>query len=162
MKKIPKTKAAWKRLQASSLKEAFRMDKEFARQFKRLTVPAIAELMGVSEDSLYKWLSNASMPSNLIPSYEHVCGIDYITQYFAIRSHKLLIDIPIGRKAAEIDIADLQEITAEAMSLLIKFYRNGENLEQTTSALTNLMGGIAFHRENIQTQPSFEFDGDIE
>lgn len=157
--RIPKTKAAWKRLQASSLKDAFRLDKEYARQFKRLTVPAIAELIGASEDSLYKWLSNGSMPSNLVPAYENVCGIDYVTQYSAIRNHKLLIEIPTGKQASEIGVLELQEVTAEAMSLLIKFYRSGEDLEKTTAALTNLMGGIAFHRENIQTQPELEFEG---
>ncbi|WP_244913020.1 hypothetical protein [Methylophaga nitratireducenticrescens] len=157
--RIPKTKAAWKRLQPSTLREAFRCNKEYAREIKRLTVPAIAELMAVSDDALYKWLSNASMPSNLIPVYEHVCGIDYVTQYFSYRSHKLLIDIPTGKSASEVGVSELQQIAAEAISLLIKFYREGEDLEKTTASLTQLMGGIAYHRVNINTQPELEFEG---
>lgn len=159
MMRIPKTKAAWKRLQPSSLKEALRYCKEYARHFERLTVPAIADLMGTSDDALYKWLSNASMPSNLIGSYERICGVDYVTQYFAYRNHKLLIDIPTGKAASEISVSDLQQVSAEAMALLIKFYKNNEDIEATTQALTQLMGGIAFHRENIRTQPEFDFDG---
>tara|TARA_R110002050_G_scaffold269917_1_gene412453 strand:- start:63812 stop:64300 length:489 start_codon:yes stop_codon:yes gene_type:complete len=162
MMKIPKTKAAWKKLQATSLKEAFRLDKEYAREIKRLTVPAIAELMGASEDSLYKWLSNASMPTNLVPSYEHICGIDFITQYLAIRSHKLLIDIPTGRQAAEIGLAEFQQLSADTTSLLVKHYQNGGEIDQTVEALTKLMAGAAFHRANIKTQPELEFDGDVE
>lgn len=157
--RIPKTKAAWKRLQPSNLREALRLNKEYARHFNRLTVPAIAELIGVSEDLLYKWLSNGSMPTNLIPAYEHTCGIDYVTQYLAHRSHKLLIDIPTGKAAGEIGMSELQQVSADAMSLLIKFYREGEDIEKTTQALTQLMGGIAFHRENIHTQPELEFEG---
>ena len=162
MMRIPKTKAAWKRLQPSNLKEALRYCKEYARHFNRLTVPAIAEMMGVSDDLLYKWLSTGSVPANLIPMYEHLCGIDYVTQYLAYRSHKLLIDIPTGKAASEIGVAEIQQISANAMSLLIKFYRDGEDLEKTTTALTQLMGGIAFHRVNIHTQPELEFEGEDE
>lgn len=159
MMRVPKTQAAWKRLQPSNLKESLRYCKEHARQFKRLTVPAIAELIGVSDDVLYKWLSNGSIPLNHLPAYEHVCGVDYVTQYQASRHHKLLIDIPVGKAASEIGVAELQQVSAEAMSLLIKFYRDGDNVEKTVEALTQLMGGIAFHRENIQTQPELEFEG---
>ena len=156
---FPKTKAAWNRLQASSLREAFRLNKEYARKFKRLTVPAIAELVGISEDRLYKYLSNASMPTNLVPAYEHVCGVDFVTQYMAIRNHKILIEIPTGKKANEMEVSELQQISAEAISLLIKFYMTHEDLDKTTVALTSLISGIAFHKENIQTQPELDLEG---
>lgn len=162
MMRIPKTKAAWKKLQATSLKEAFRLDKEYAREIKRLTVPAIAELMGASEDSLYKWLSNASMPSNLLASYEYICGIDFVTRYHALRNHKVLIDIPTGKQASEIGLAEFQQLSAETTSLLIKCYQGNEDIDKTVDGLTKLIAGAAFHRANIQTQPEFEFDGDDE
>lgn len=160
--KLPKTKAAWKRIQANSIKEALRLNKEFARTFKRLTVPAIAELMAISEDRLYKWLSTGDMPVSYIPAYEHICGIDYVTQYLGIRTDKILIDIPTGKNASELDIAKLQKLSAHAISLLISFYQDDDevDLEKTTAALTQLLQGVAFHRENIKTQPELDLYGD--
>lgn len=158
--RLPKNKADWKRLQPTNLKQALRLCKEYARQFKRLTVPAIAELMGVSEDVLYKWLSTGGIPAHLLPAYEHICGIDYVTQYMAYRSYKLMIDIPTGRAINEVDFVEMQSISADAMSLLLKFYQSGEGLEKTVSALTSLMKGIAYHRENIQSQPELDLYGD--
>ncbi|MEW4983107.1 MAG: hypothetical protein AB1Y26_07730 [Cycloclasticus sp.] len=150
---IPKTQTAWKRLQPSNLRDALRLTKQYARAFKRLTVPAIAELMGETEETLYKWLSTGRMPVTLVPVYEHICGIDYVTQYLAYRNYKLIIDIPTGKAASEVGMAELQKVSAEAMSLLIAHYQDGDNLEKTTETLTQLMGGVAYHRENIQAQP---------
>lgn len=160
--RIPKSKAAWKRLQPNSIKDALRCNKEYARQFKRLTVPAIAELMAITEDTLYKWLSTGGMPVQMIPMYENVCGIDYVTRYLAYRSHKLMIDIPTGKNANEVSVAELQQISADAMSLLVRFYQNGDSPEVVAEALTHLMAGVAYHRENVLTQPSLEFDGEEE
>lgn len=161
--RLPKTKAAWKRLQPTSLREAFRHCKEYAREFRRLTVPAIAELMGETEDTLYKWLSSGRMPAVMIPVYENVCGIDYVTQYLALRSHKLLIDIPAGKCASAMDVAELQGVMARGMSLLISHYQDGNDIEEVVSALTQIMGGVAYHRENVQRQPELDlFEGERE
>lgn len=157
---LPKTKAAWKRLQPSNLRESSRYCKEYARTFKRLTVPAIAELMGITEDTLYKWLSTGNMPATMIPVYENVCGIDYITQYLALRSHKLLIDIPIGKKAQPIEISELQSVVAKGMSMLIECYKEGGDVIKTAEALTQIMGGVAFHRENIQRELELDLFGE--
>jgi hypothetical protein len=160
--RLPKTRAAWKRLQPNSLREAFRFCKEYAREFKRLTVPAIAELMGETEETVYKWLSNGRMPAVLIPAYEHVCGIDYVTQYLALRSHKLLIDIPTGKGATQMDVAELQAVMARGMSLLITHYQDGGDVEEVVASLTRIMGGVAYHRENVQRQPELELFGEGE
>ena len=159
---IPKTKPAWKKLRPSTVKEAIRLNKEYARKFKRLTVPAIAELMGVSEDLLYKWCSIGSIPAHKIPMFEHLCGIDFLTQYYAARTGKLLIDIPTGNGISEIELAELQQLNAETMTLLIRSYKNGEDIEKTTASLTQLIAGFAYHRENISTQPELEFSEDEE
>ena len=151
--RLPKTKAAWKHIQPTNIREAFRLCKDFARQFKRLTVPAIAELMGVTEDTLYKWLAKGSMPGNMIPAYEHLCGIDYVTQYLALRSHKLIIDIPTGSTANSMEIAELQAVMAKGMSLLVNHYNEGGDVDEVVASLTKMMGGMAYHRENIQRQP---------
>ena len=159
---IPKTKAAWKRLQPSNLRDALRLCKEYARQINRLTVPTIAEPIDETEDTLYKWLSTGKMPATKIPAYEHVCGIDYVTQYLAFRSHKLMIDIPSGAAATELEINELQSIISEGMTLLIRFYKDGENQQKTIEGLTQIMGGMAFHKENIQRQPELPLFEDVE
>lgn len=156
---IPKTKAAWKRLQPTNLKQAMRYCKEYARTFRRLTVPAIAELMGESEDALYKWLATGRMPATMVPVYEHICGVDYVTQYLAYRNHKLIIDIPTGRSASEMDVAELQQLAAGALLMLVQHYKSGRGMEETSQALTQLMGGLAWHRENISVQPELDFAG---
>lgn len=158
---IPKTKAAWKRLQPTHIKQAFRYCKEYARQHERLTVPAIAELMGKSDDLLYKWLSNGSMPSHLVAMYERICGIDYVTQYQAYRSHKLLIDIPMGKKPSDVDFNDLQLTVSDALNLLVHFYKEDTGLDGTVEAITKALTGLAFHQKNIVTQHELDlFEGD--
>ncbi|MDH5259402.1 MAG: hypothetical protein OEX07_15420 [Gammaproteobacteria bacterium] len=154
--RFPETNAAWKRLQPNNLREASRYCKEYARAFKRLTIPAVAELMGVTEDTLYKWLSTGNMPATMIPVYENVCGIDFITQYLALRSHKLLIDIPIGKKATPIEIGELQSVIAKGMSLLISLYQDGGDANEVAEVLTKIMAGVAYHRENIKRQPELD------
>lgn len=158
MMKLPKTKSAWKSLQPNNIKDALRLCKEYARQFERLTVPAIAELIGTSEDTLYKWLSTGAMPAYLIPAYENVCGIDYVSRYLVYRNHKLIIDIPTGKKAKQLDTAEFQRVAADAISKLVTFYADHSGLEETTAALTNLISGAAYHRENINTQPELDFE----
>lgn len=162
MMKLPKTKASWKRLQANSVKDALRLNKEYARTFKRLTVPAIAELMAISEDRLYKWLSTGDMPTSYIPAYEHICGVQYVTQYLGIRTGKILIDIPNGRNPKEIELAALQKLSAHAISLLINHYHDDEDadIDKTSAALTRLLQGVAYHRENIKAQPELDLYGD--
>lgn len=148
-------------MQPSSLREAFRLCKEYAREFQRLTVPAIAELMGETEDTLYKWLSTGRMPTVLIPAYENVCGIDYVTQYLALRSHKLLIDIPTGKAAGAMEVAELQAAMANGVSQLINYYQDGGDMDAVVTELTRIMGGVAYHRENVQRQPELAlFEGE--
>ena len=58
----------WKRERANSMVHALRLCKEFAQDRKRLSVERIADCMGVSHDSLYKWLANGRMPACLVPT----------------------------------------------------------------------------------------------
>ncbi|MGB3289607.1 MAG: iron ABC transporter permease [Burkholderiaceae bacterium] len=51
----------WKRVYPSNIVDAFRLCKDYALERRRLSVERIAELMGVTSDVLYKWLSNGRM-----------------------------------------------------------------------------------------------------
>ena len=137
---------------------------EHAKQKKNLSVERVADLMGLANRwTLYKWLENGRMPAILIPVFEHACGIDFISQYLAYSNHKLLIDIPTGKKASENKVNELQIAFNNAIGLLLTFYKGNSDTDKTIAALNNVMGDIAFHKTNIEKslQPELSlFEGD--
>lgn len=138
----------------------------YARERRRLSVDRVADLMGLpSRWSIYKWLENGRLPATLIPPFEHACGVDFVTQYLAHSKHKLLVDIPTGRQATEMELHELQGAFGEALGLLIKVYHGAVEPDQASAALNRLMGGLAWHRENIaksQTPELALFDGEVD
>ena len=61
-------KRNWKRVRPTSLLHALELCVEYARDVHNLSVERIADLMGITADLLYKWLSNGRLPAMLIPS----------------------------------------------------------------------------------------------
>ena len=59
--------APLKRQRANSLVHALRLCKEWAQAKRHLSVERIADRMGTTHDSLYKWLATGRMPAILIP-----------------------------------------------------------------------------------------------
>jgi hypothetical protein len=121
--------------------------------------------MTITDERLYKWLSTGDMPVSFIPAYEHICGIDFVTQYLGIRDDKILIDLPKGKKATDTEIAKLQKLSGLAITQLVSIYEDDEeaDLDKTIATLTQLLQGVAYHRENINTQPELDFeDGEQE
>ncbi len=153
-----KRRRNWKRLHPNSLREAFRLCKEHARETKNLSVERISELLDVSPDALYKWLSNGSMPSGKIQAYEHVCGIHYVSQYLAASANRLVIEVPTGRSAASMEINELQVAFGDAVKALIQYYDARMDQQATEDALTHILAGLAWHRENVHKaeQPELE------
>jgi len=153
-----KRKRNWKRVQATSLREAFRLCKDYARETKNLSVERIAELMGVTEDSLYKWLANASMPAHLIPTYEHICGCHFATDYLALSNNRLVIEIPTGKAADARSMMELQGDLTRAAATLIEFYEGKAHLDDADAKVLLAIRGLAFHHDNIHKieQPELE------
>lgn len=146
----PMTRRVWKRVNPISLRHAMELCLEYGREKKKLSVDRVADLMGLpSKWTLYKWLENGRMPSILIRPFEHACGIDYVTQYIATSAHKLLVDIPTGKPAQDIDVLKLQTGFNEAVNLLARFYQGEANADDTVALLTQVMSEIAAHRENV-------------
>lgn len=153
----------WKKAKATSLQEAFRLVKEYGKAKKNLSVERMAELMGLDDESiLYRWIRNATMPANKIPSFEFVCGASFITEYLAAQDGKLLIDIPTGRKVSEVDVMDMQVNFNEAIGLLMKCATGKSSIDDTVNALTTSMQDIAYHRENVSKclTPELDFEAD--
>jgi len=148
---------SWKKVHPNSLRHAMELCLEHAEQKKNLSKERVGDLMGLSSHwVLYKWLKEGRMPSNLIRPFEHVCGIDLMTQYLATSSHKLLIDMPTGKGCSPVDINDMQASFSEAVGLLIRFYQNPEKVDETVASLTAVMQDIAYHRENVSKAVSPE------
>lgn len=153
-----KKRVMWKRVRPTSLRDAFRLCKDHAKDKKNHSVSRIAELMAVTEDTLYKWLGNGRMPATLIPVYENVCGIHLVTEYLAASTGRVVIEIPTGKPACALEMNELQAISTEAIGKLIRFYSGDADLEETETALTNTLKAMAQHRVNIHKaeQPELE------
>src|SRR3546814_16463613 len=70
--------------------------------------------------TVYKWMSEGSIPSRRIRSFEFACGATFLTQYIAISAQKIIIDIPAGRACGESGLLDLQNVLNDAVLLLTR------------------------------------------
>ena len=152
----------WKHRQPGTLRQAMEWCLEYARVKHNRSVDHVADLMGQSNKwVLYKWLESGRMPAVLIRPFENACGIDYVTRYIGHSGHKLLIDIPNGKRATGKDINSLQSSFAESVSLLLKFYEGESEADETIAALLTTMEQLAWHRGTIERhkQPELDFLG---
>ena len=147
------TKRNWKRVRAQDQQSAIRLCLDYALEHHNRSVARVAELMGTSEWAIYKWMSKGSMPSHQIRPFEYACDPQgrstFLTQYIATSARKLVIDIPTGRRSAEIEVADMQVAAGDAVAILMRFYRGSADGGETTAALTRLIEGAAWHRDNV-------------
>lgn len=151
----------WKRVHATSTIESLRLCKEYALEKKNLSIERIADRMGVSHDSLYKWLANGSLPLIKLPAYELACGCHFASEFQAITSGKVLVNVPTGRSGQLASMVELNTGFAEALQLLTNYYANPVKTDpaETLAALNNHMSEVAFHRENVAhcTTPELDF-----
>ena len=144
------TRRNWKTIQPSSLRHAFELCKDHARERLNKSVEGIAEDMGLADHwVLYKYLQKGSMPANLIRPYELACGIDFVTRYLAASNGRLLVQIATGRKLAHADIVELHEHFAMALKLLTDYYAKPGDPSAALAALTTHMEHVAWHRQNV-------------
>ena len=151
----------WKRVRPTSLIEALRLCKEFAQERHNLSVERIADRMGVTHDSLYKWLATGRMPAILIPAYELACGCHYVSEWLAASGGSLVVQMPTGRKADGTELLDMNSSCAAALQLLTAFYAAPQATcpEATLAALRQHMEQVAFHHNNVAqyATPELEF-----
>ncbi|MEX0732881.1 MAG: hypothetical protein WD057_18975 [Aquisalimonadaceae bacterium] len=158
-------KQRWKPRQPATMQEAIRLCLDYALHKHRRNVARIAELMGTSEWVVYKWMSEASIPSKRIRPFEFACDCNFITQYIAASAHKLLIDIPAGQPADQDELLDLNNALNDAVNLLTRFYRGEEDATDVLQGVTAALVQLASHRENVRQHAAPElalFGGDEE
>jgi hypothetical protein len=154
----------WKRVRPCSMVEALRLCKEFAQERHNLSIERIADRMGVTHDSLYKWLATGRMPAILIPAYELACGCTFVSEWLAASAGKLVINMPTGRSAGQVDMVELNTGFAAALQLLTDFYAGAGKAgpEETLTALTRHLQQVAWHHANVgrHAEPELAFDGE--
>lgn len=150
----------WKRVLPNSLRDALRLCKDHALEKNNYSVERIAELMDVSSDLLYKWLSNGRMPASSIPAYEYICGNNFVTRWLAASTGNLVIVAPSGRNATASDMHALQEVLNTAAGQLLQFYNGKADAAAVLVAIQQGMEGLAWHKGNVEKhlQPEFEFN----
>ncbi|BEU96591.1 hypothetical protein ACDW_22960 [Acidovorax sp. DW039] len=140
---------------------ALRLCKEEAQSKRHLSVERIADRMGVTHDSLYKWLATGRMPGILLPAYELACGCHYASEWLAASSGRLVVPMPTGRKAEGSELLDMNSSCAAALQLLTTFYATPQkaDAEATLAALRQHLEQVAFHHHNVAqyATPELEF-----
>lgn len=156
------TRRNWKRVHPTSTIEALRLCKEFAQEKKNLSIERIADRMGASHDSLYKWLAAGTLPLIKLPAYELACGCHYCSEFLAITAGKVLVDMPTGRAGNTSSMVQFNTGFAEALQLLTNFYADPANTDRadTLAALTLHMSEVAYHQANVAhcANPELDFE----
>jgi len=140
----------WKPVQPQTMQHAIRLCLDYAVHKHNRSVAQIGELIGVSEWTIYKWMSEASIPSRRIRPFEFACDATFVTQHLAASAQKLVIDIPSGKGAGQRELLDLQNALNEAVSLLTHFYRGDAETPDVLQGVTRAMQDLAGHRENVR------------
>ncbi len=151
----------WKRVHPASLIEALRLCKEFALERHNLSIERIADRMGATHDSLYKWLATGRLPFILLPAFEHACGCHFASEWAAASAGKLVISMPSGRTATQTDMVELNSCFGAALQLLSDFYTAPAKADatETLAALTSHLSQVAWHHANVgqHANPELEF-----
>ena len=139
---------------ANSLPHAFQLCKKHAAEKHNMSVERIADRIGVTPDTLYKYLGEGRMPARLIIGFEQACGGCFVTQYLALHHGFLMVKIPSGRTATHKQINDLQQFVNEVMGQLLAHASGTPTIDQTVNNLTLLMQDLAYHKGEVEKSAS--------
>ena len=143
-------KRNWNSWQPSSLQEAVEGCLGYALDKHRRSVDQVADLVGESKWTVYKWVQGGGIPAKKIAGFEHACGTCYVTRYLASSARKLLVDIPTARTASPSDIAALQAACNAAIGALIDFAAGRSTAADTHASLTTAMTALATERAHVE------------
>lgn len=140
-----------------SLRAAFEADKAAALK-RRLNVERIAELLGTTPATLYKWLETDSMPVRALLGWQHLTGANHVVRYLASREGAVVIQIPTGRTPDADDVHILQATLNGAVGALLDFMAGKADREQCMGKLSTGLESLAWHRANVEKteQPELE------
>lgn len=152
----------WKTVRPLDLQSAMEWCVKFAKAKHNRSVDGIADLMGVNKWTLYKWMAEADMPARLIKTFEHACGIDYVSRWLVESSGKLVVAVPTGKKCGADDIQTLQAAYHTTVGEVMKFYQELTDVDDALAALATALEHTSWHKGNIEKyrQPELPFDED--
>ncbi|WP_410499671.1 hypothetical protein [Chitinibacter sp. S2-10] len=116
------------------------------------------DLMGTTQQTYSRWVSEGVMPANRILQFEHLTGANFVSNYLTLAAGRMPIELPIGRKADQVETLDLQAQQADAIALLIKFYQGKAALDETLEAIDLVLRGFSYHRANVVKVAEPELD----
>lgn len=145
-------KRNWKVWRPTSLQEAVEGCVQYAQAHDvRTSVERIADLVGESKWTIYKWMESGAIPAKKIPGFELACGGRcYVTEYLALSAHKLVIDMPSGRLPIGHDVHALQEACTQAIGALLAYSQERLDAAQTIDSLTAAMTRLAHERAQVE------------
>lgn len=143
----------------TSLRAAFEADKAHALKHRRLNVERLAELLGTTPATLYKWIETDSMPVRSLIAWQHITGATHVVRYLASREGAVVVQIPPGRNVTAEDINELQTVLTAVPAALLDLKAGRIDRSACMAALTGGMESIAWHRANVERheQPELEF-----
>lgn len=143
----------------SSLRAAFEADKAHALKHRRLNVERLAELLGTTPATLYKWIETDTMPVRALITWQHLTGAVHVVRYLASREGAVVVAIPTGRTASAEDVHALQATVNDAIGALLDYLRGSLDRDSTLGRLTTGLESLAWHRANVEKadQPELEF-----
>ncbi|MCX7208080.1 MAG: hypothetical protein NT086_19275 [Proteobacteria bacterium] len=121
-----------------------------ARDKNNKSVEGVADLMAATHHDLYKWQANGRMPAILIPAFEYACGASFLSEWLALKSGRLVINVPLGRNANAQDVNKLQSLLTDAVSQILKFADGQTDATTAVAAIHAGMAGLAWHKVNIE------------
>jgi len=141
----------WKVWRPASLQEAVEGCVDYAKENSaRMSVDRLADLVGESKWTIYKWIEKGSIPAVKIAGFEHACGRAYVTEYLATSARKLVVDLPTGRLPIGSDIHALQESCTAAIGALLRFAEGKADAADTADHLTAAMTRLAHERAQVE------------
>lgn len=143
----------------SSLRAAFEADKAHALKHRRLNVERLAELLGTTPATLYKWIETDTMPVRALIAWQHLAGATHVVRYLASREGAVVIAMPTGRAASADDVHGLQATLNDAIGALLDYLAGSLDRDATLALLTAGLESLAWHRANVEKsdQPELEF-----
>lgn len=142
----------------TSLQNAFELDKAHALAKHRRNVERLAELMSTKPATLYKWLEQDGMPVTHLLAWQHLTGSDAVVRYLAASAHKVVIEIPTGRKTDAEDVHVLQATLNGAVGALLDFMKGDMDRDTCMAKLGTGLESLAWHRENVRKNDQPELD----
>lgn len=151
-------KQDWIRWQPASLAEAVEGCLGYALHKHNRSVEQVADLVGESKWTVYKWVQSGGIPARKIAGFELACGIHYVTRHLAASAHLLAVPMPTGRRASPSDVAALQAACNAAIGALIDFAADRATASDTHAALTAAMTALASERAHVERHNQPELD----